>query len=566
MTGFLKNNFPILIIILMLFLYLGIKAFDKNGWDGWGFGSAQTLMTVDYWVKDGFAKNYFLFIAVPYSKLAHYLDEPEFRNRPIDTAGGALARDRRLYYSHYPPLYIVPYALLGKIGIESRALFRIFSLLISLAGLFFFYWFIKSIAGKTAATVASIYYGFSVTFLNYADSISVQPWDILFIFLILSLSVLAWREFVSLRDISLLIWLAYFALSLLSYDATFFIFAYLVFFDILILKKFFWKRWLFFASAPVLGFALQIIQNVWYLGWHDMISDFSGVYAERTFRGAKNFIIGLTAPFVSMTSFQTIFIFKKTAVALTSAIAIFVSLWEISRPLRQSYSEASRERNFRQKINLHSDYFKIVFILAVAAVVQPFFVNTTGGWPFAGVLTAPFWGLLIGIASIFIKNIFQHKEFGIYKTASFGILTAAVLILWTVQFYSTYNYIKDWPNNKPDQKVIEFSKEIKTLYPNEEKITFRILPQNPVWKSQFGTFNMEYYFGMLKIDFANTKDLLADFLWLRNRSEYPFYSFIVSENRSDILKIRQELSDKNIRSFSPMIEMQGQYLFTVGFK
>ena len=153
MISFLKNNFTILIIILILFLYLGIKAFDKNGWDGWGFGSAQTLMTVDYWVKDGFAKNYFLFIAVPYSQLTRYLDESEFRNRPIDTADGALARDRRLYYTHYPPLYIVPYALLGKIGIESRALFRIFSLLISLVGLLFFYLFIKSIS--TPLEVAS---------------------------------------------------------------------------------------------------------------------------------------------------------------------------------------------------------------------------------------------------------------------------------------------------------------------------------------------------------------------------------------------------------------------------
>jgi len=65
MTGFLKNNLIILIIILILALYLGIKALNPDGWDGWGFGSAQTLMSSQYWAKDGFIKNYFLLFQAP---------------------------------------------------------------------------------------------------------------------------------------------------------------------------------------------------------------------------------------------------------------------------------------------------------------------------------------------------------------------------------------------------------------------------------------------------------------------------------------------------------------------
>jgi len=554
MISFLKNNLIILIIIFILGLYLGVKAFDENGWDGWGLGSAQTLMSSEYWARDGFAKNYFLFIPYPYSKLIPYFDKPEFRNRPIETISGVLTltRDRRLYYTHYPPLYLVPYAIIAKIGIENRAIFRIFSLLISLTGLLFFYLFIKSISSRAIAAIASIYYGFSVSFLNYADSISVQPWDILFIFLILYLSVLAWRNFENpkkYQKYNLLIWLAYFTLSLLSYDATFYIFAFLILFDIFILKKFLWKKWLFLALAPMLGFALQIIQNTWYLGWNDMINDFSGVYANRTFIGAKNFIAGLIGPFVLMTSLQTIFIFKKTIVALASATAIFVLLWK-----------------FRQKIVINSDYFKIVFVLAVAAIIQPLFINATGGWPFQGVLTASFFGLLIGAASIFIINAFKQKELRVYKTAFFGILAAIILILWSVQFYSTLNYVRDWPNNRPDQKVIEFSKEIKKLYPNEEKMAFRIIPKNQIWISHFATFNMEYYFGIPKVDFANINDLLTDFWWFRNVSEYPFYSLVIAESRADAEKIRRELIAKNINNISPVIEIQSQYLFTVGPK
>lgn len=553
MVSFLKNNLMILVIILILGSYLGIKAFDENGWDGWGFGSAQTLMSSKYWAKDGFAENYFLFIAQPYGKLIKYFDEPEFRNRPVETISGVLTlqRDRRLYYTHYPPLYLLPYALIAKTGAEARSIYRIFSLLVSLTGLIFFYLFIKLIANKSAAIIASIYYGFSITFLNYADSISVQPWDILLIFLILYLSVLAWHNFDNTKKYqkyNWAIWFAYLALSLSSYDATFYIFAYLVLFDILILKKFLWRRFLFFAAAPVLGFALQVIQNTWYLGFNDMISDFSRVYANRTFRGVKNFIAGLIMPFHSMASIQTVFIFKKTIVALTSAIAIFGILWR-----------------FRERISLNSDYFKIVFILAAAAVVQPFFINATGGWPFQGILTAAFWGLLIGASSVFIfnKRLFCLPAKAL---AQAGALTVIILMLWSVQLYSTLNYIKDWPNNHPDQKVIEFSEEIKKIYPNEEKMAFRIIPQNQIWKSQFATFNMEYYFGMTKVDFVKVDELLTDFWWLRNISEYPFYSFIVAENKADALKIREELAAKNLKNISPITEIQGQYLFTVGPK
>ena len=66
MKSFIKENFLILIVILILFSYLGIKALDPNGWDGWGFGSAQTLMSGKYWAKNGFAKNYFLFFSKLY--------------------------------------------------------------------------------------------------------------------------------------------------------------------------------------------------------------------------------------------------------------------------------------------------------------------------------------------------------------------------------------------------------------------------------------------------------------------------------------------------------------------
>jgi len=555
MISFLKNNLIILIIILILFSYLGIKALDENGWDGWGFGSAQELMSIQYWVKDGFAKNYFLFITQPYSKLIHYLDTPEFINRPIEKWGGDINSTRyRIYYTHYPPFFLVPYAILAKIGVTERALFRLFSLFVSLLALGFFYWFIKLVSNKTTAAVAALYYGFSVTFLNYADSISTPPFTIFFTFLILVLSILSSRNFENrkiYRRYNLVIWFSYLGLSLSSYDATFFVFAWLVLYDAIVLKKILWRKWLFWASAPILGFILQIIQNAWYLGWHNVISDYSNVYTSRTFRGVKNFIVNLIAPFYSMTSIKTIFVFKKTIVTLISAVAIFGILWK-----------------FKQRIGLNFDYFKIVFILAIATVIQPLFINATGGWSYQGVLAAPFWGLLIGTVSIFIINVFKHNESAIYKTISFGILTAAILMLWSVQFYTTLTYVKDWPNNRPDQKVIDFSKTIQSIEPGKEKVAFRIMPQDPysIWRTQFPVSNFEYYLGMIKIDFANSHDLLVDFWWLRKISEYPYYSFVIANNKAEIDNLYSEIKKTLPNSVSEIKNIQGQYLFIVGPK
>jgi len=538
--NFIKENIPILVILLMLLSYLGFKALNENGWDGWGFGSTQTLMSSQYWAQDGFIKNYLLFIPRPYSKLIHYFDEPEFRNRVIDDVGGALKRNR-IYYTHYPPLYLVPFAMLAKIGVENRAILRIFSMLISLSALFLFYLFIQSLSGRKVAIIASAYYGLSVTFLNYADSISIQPFTIFFTFLILYLSVLAGRlpaqagnleNQKNYRKYTLAVWVSYFALSLSSYDATFFVFAWLVLYDVITLKKLLWRKWLFWASAPLLGFVLQILQNVWYLGLTNAAGDIYTSYTVRAIGSLKGFTVGLITPFVSMTSFKTVFIFKKTIVALTGAAAIFGILWK-----------------FKQNIGLDFNYFKIILILAIAAILQPFFINVTGLWPYQGVLTAPFWGLLIGVSTIFIIKKLKEKEWSVLKMPFFIMLTGVMLLLWSMQLYSTFVYAKDWPNNKPNQQVINFSQEIKKLYPNGEKIAFRIIPQNPIWKSSFPTFNMEYYMGMPTIDFANTKDLTVDFRWFQNRSKYPFYSFIISENKSDILKISKEIGIQgNIRT------------------
>ena len=84
-----------------------------------------------------------------------------------------------------------------------------------------------------------------------------------------------------------LIWVLYFMLALSSYDSTLFVFIWLVGLKIVLLKKFPWKKWFFFGSAPALGFILQMFQNWWYLGnWKDVWLDVFGASTAKMQTGS----------------------------------------------------------------------------------------------------------------------------------------------------------------------------------------------------------------------------------------------------------------------------------------
>jgi len=553
MINFLKTNLLILIIILILCSYLGIKAFDENGWDGWGFGSAETLMSINYWAKDGFAKNYFLYLPRPYSKLIHYFDAPNpNRNNQTEILKNNLNDNGKFYssyYTHYPSGYLIPYALMAKMGVSQRAIFRIFSILISLLGLTFLYRFIKSVSDKSVAIISLIYYGFSATFLNYADSISVQPLTYLFTYLILFLSILTLSNPDKSKKYNAAIWFSYLVLSVSSYDTTVFIFAWLVGLDIIISRKFLWKKWFIFASAPILGFALQILQNAYYLGWPEMIKDFSRTYFTRQteYGSLRNFVLGLSTPFAAITGLHLPHAFQRIGITLFSAASILAIFWHL-----------------KERAMLSSKYFKILFILVLASVIQPLFINITGLWEYQGSLTAPFWGLLIGAASVFTVSAFkQAHNYKSKEKILFGILIAFITGLWSVQFYNTWYYVKDWPNNKPDSRVIEYAKIIRAVESGKERIVFRTFSKNTIYASIFPTFNLEYYINIPTMDFFNNEELISNFWRLQNISQYPFYSIITGE-KNDVEKIHKKISvDLKNKGVGVIKPVRDHYLFVV---
>jgi len=171
---------------------MAVKATYTNSWDNWGnMGSASTMLTMRYWANDGFLKHKFLFLPSGYHPEAGFLDKPELRSLLGPATGGLIGN--RLYYTHYPSGYLIPYGILAKLGFENRFYYRFYSLLLSFASVVFLFGFFYLLTNKNIwlPSIAIFYYITSTTFLGYADSLNNTPTDDFFKTLILFLSAFA---------------------------------------------------------------------------------------------------------------------------------------------------------------------------------------------------------------------------------------------------------------------------------------------------------------------------------------------------------------------------------------
>lgn len=527
MINIIKKNIPILIIFLILGLYLGIKALDETGWDGWGFGSAPVLMTTKYWNRDGWIKHYLLYAPQGYSKVAaQYLDEPELRH--LTPAG-------RFHYTHYPPGFIFPFALLRELGFDQRFWFRWLAILFSFGGLILFYKIINLIVNKTAAFWGTVFYAFSTTFLDFADSIATQPIEDLLKYGIIFASILALKRG---KNYNYLLWLLYFSLSISTYDSTFFIFAWLIGLDILIRKVWAFKKWLFFASAPILAFALQAVQNAWYLGWHNVISDFQGAYIRRSVVGSYidythalyaplKWFLAPTAPLNSwLLSPNTKWLIAISVVTLL-ATGIFVLFKKNSASLK--------------------DVAKISILLYFSSIVQQVLISADITWSYGGRFIALLLGLLVGILMIlagkYLKQLNQHLM-------PFTITVLILAFLWSLEIKNTIEYLKQWPNHAVNAATIDFSNKIKLQIPGD-KIGFYLSDLNTFTASPPPNYTLvdlmsQYYFDMPILSFSNTNALIDDLAYLKNRSQYPFSPVIMAENEKTALDLQEKIDKNNL--------------------
>ncbi len=514
---------PLIILVLVIGIYLGIKAVPENSWDGWGVGSAQALLSNKHWIENGFFRNYLLFLPQGYSKTVRYFDDPELRQHSRGIATGGFI-GKRLYYTHYPSGYLLPTALLMKSGIEQRFWFRFLEILFSLAGLVFLYWFFNLISkSRMVAFLGTLYFGMSILFLDYADSLASQPLEEIMRPLIIVLSVLALKY--GKKYLRYLIWFFYFILAIISYDSTIFIFIWLIGLDLVFEKKVCLKKWLFWTSAPILAFGLQLLQNILYLGWQDTFLDLIGTAKTQIFGSRKDFFISHIRRLFD--PFGWFF-----GVAWYLGILIVAAGMVIIKFIKKHTSDVFDERFLYLAFFatlLHFLFFPSLFFHQARIV----FV---------------FGGLLVGtLTTILIKEIillFQTNALIRRRIVVVFSILILVSALWVVQAKRTYAYLKEWPNNIWLQEKIDFDKRIKNLVAGD-KVIFQMLGTN---REIFGSDRYpmaasedEYYIGSPILGFTNTNDLIRDFNYLKRRSEFSFSAIIITDQKETAGEIKEKL-------------------------
>lgn len=515
--------------MLILTIYLVLKALPVESWDDWGFGSAQTLMTVRHWAMEGFVYNKFLFIPIGYSKIVRYLDDPDLRHHSRGTITGKLIGNR-LYYTHYPNGYLIPYALMAKLGFLERYWFRFLAILFSLTALILMYALFNLIASRTVAFLATFYYAASQMFLGLADSLANMPIDDFFRFALLFLSVWVWKitDHSRRRFLYILIWVLYFALSSSSYDSTFFIFIWLVGLDIIMTRKLQWKKWLVFGMAPIAAFILQMVQNIWYLGIKDALLDVYGSFKFRSDTGPGSNILerhirAMFSPLTYMADLRARYIIPIVGF-------IILAFWKL-----------------RNLIDYNWPKIKTILLLGLAGTAYSFILISSGYFPYQGRQMAPFLGLLVASSTVlvcFIIKNFKNTKEKINKIQIVSVIILVILTgsLWFFQIQRTYLYIQEWPNNVVNQATIDLGKNLKELAGGQDTVVFRIDKESPYQYPQIDPIT-EYYIGMPVLSFKNEDDLMEDFKKLKSRSEFSFYSIIVVEDQEKEKEIRKKLGD-----------------------
>ncbi|MDP2688639.1 MAG: hypothetical protein Q8P48_00870, partial [Deltaproteobacteria bacterium] len=372
----------------------------------------------------------------------------------------------------------------------------------------------------------------STMFLDFADALNNQPLDDLFRFAILTASVLAYQSADAgrKRRLTVVTWALYLLLSLSSYDSTFFVYAWLVGLDAVAWFKargaggkegvfsLPWKRWIFLATPPVIGFSLQMLQNWWYLGWNDLVMDLKGVLLYR---------MGSAGPGAEGGGLLKHFKAVLTPVYLMTglkAAAVPVILF-----LAVAYAFLKRKVAGR-----HAE-LPLLILLFIAGSCYTFLFAKSEDLNYQGRQLAPALGLLTASALGLVARFFAPRSSGTEANAArrtapmilvMAAVAASLAFLWFVQVKRTAGYVSQWPNHAVNPLVLADYKAIGSLAGGDGVVFYiddradKRYPQPPP--------SFEFYVGKPVLYFQNAEDALRDFAWLKKRSAHPFTAVICS--------------------------------------
>lgn len=515
-----KRHLPFILLVIILAAYLGLKTVPEDGWSGWKEGSAQTLMTLDHWDRDGIIEHRALFIPIGDSKAALLIDEPDLRQHARGIVTGKLIGNR-LYYTHYPPGYLLPYYALKAAGVDARYGFRLLGLGMSLAALVLMYVLLGRLSTPTIAFFGALYYGASTMFLDFADSLANQPIDDLLRFAILVLSVSHLRAEERLKTrYAAAIWALFFILALSSYDSVIFVFLWLVGLDYAewlktkkrVGKSIPIKKWFLYGLAPVAAFSLQQVQNILYLGWDDLVMDLKGVFLYRVASGDGG---------GALRHFTEVF----TALNLATGVSGWYSVPAIAAVIAALVY-------LRKHIFYRWPELSFIVLLLVAGSAYSMVFARSSDLDYQGRQFAPALALIVGSGTVLFlrtaispRALFNRKG-GAGRTVLFAVLAISLGTLFFAQARRTVEYASDWPNHRVDPALLSVYKGLNGMTENDAVIMSLDMNRKERYGQPAPIF--EYYAGNMVLMFNDPRDMIRDAARLLELSKEPFDIIVIT--------------------------------------
>lgn len=534
------------ILLFCLLIFLSVRASDEYRLSDWGIGDAQVMLSLRHWEEEGWLANRFLIIPQGYAKVIRLLDEPELRHHAHGISPIVSPRiGPRLWYAHYPSTFVIPYALLFKLGFGQIFFMRLLSISFSVVALILMYMLFSKIASPRVSFVAVFFYGLSYAFLGYADSLAGQPIDDLLRFAFMLGIVFSTRA-ASLgqrRIWTVFAWITEFLLSLASFDSVFFVYLWLIGWDFLEQRGFRWKTYLIFALAPLTAHSLQFLQNVWYLGLNDAVIDIKDTFFMRSGQGegfGHLFLIG----------YSLIILFNNfyKPIGLIVLLLIFYTVW----------SKFLRGKNEKELPSI-----RLLAVLLFCGLAFGFLLpyGITESYEIRQI--APFMALLAsGTTWSFLKELRRNirgnytfeskKEFSPRQKLMPLYLFLCIAVLIAFWYHFAIAPRKPLYDMKGCPDVL-LAMEIKSMPARYDPVFFNIGGFQRIVSStrlsdypQINPF-IEYYVGSKPIlCFTKPDGLTSDLLYMINRSPDKFSPILITGNLAYMEKVISILNKKGI--------------------
>jgi hypothetical protein len=536
----------LVVFLLVLFVSLAVRASDEYRWSDWGFGDAQTMLSLRQWNEGGWLHNYLLFKPQGYAKAIDLLDEPTLRHHAHGTCPGSSPNvGPRLWYTHYPAGYLIPYALLFRIDITGLFAARLLSIIFSVAAIGLMYLLFSKLTSPVVSFVSVLFYALSPAFLGYADSLANQPLDDLLRFGFMLAVVLSTRAASErLRNRWLIAaWVIEFCLSLASFDSVFFLYVWLVSWDLIEGKGFRWKRYLVFACAPVSAHGLQFLQNAWYLGFQDAALDIKDAFLLKN--GADvNYNAGYGKLGIIYLAATTVFenIFKPAWLLIPVALVYAV----FTRSLRRQDSAFPS--------------FKLLAALFLCGLAFVLVLPNGARMPYEARQMLPFIALLMGALTVSFPDVFRkavHPEHTdgdaasappVWIAAPYLLFTMILLLVVWYRFAFLERYPVYELGSRKEEMV--FAQELQKLPTRYEPVYFDLGAFSTFWDPNYvpGYPQIlpltEYYAGSRPIlCFREPKSVAQDIVLMVQNAPQPFSPVILAKDNKDIERILDALDE-----------------------